>query len=587
MTLITLRSERVKDATVWLETSRRSEERSHTEFCPFASAVAAQEPDEEEKAQPNIFKRAWLRMSKRRKRPQDRRGRTRSDPSIGRRRALQARREVPDAARSQSASELDVDDAAIAGAAKPPLPGYENINVKSPGFDNVPKKGANGYENLPEKGTNGYENLPEIGTNGYENLPVSATPEGYEVMSGSAERRVTPAGYEVMSPVEGTKSMQRFIFSKQKSQERKRSGGKSERDEVAKGENEEVHLRGGGQSSAEQSGARNAGGGTGSSAEARMDTNHDMEATEGKLDSDESPQRNSNGERRKISANRDASFDADDVFVSTPQDEERKGGNARKVSSDGPRSPERKTFSNGAVPMATDAGVDAPSARTPRGFRRPPPEVKIQNLPINDDPHPYVNSPPKTAEYVNLQGDQSGRSKSNAAARQRSQTATMQSRAAGSKLSPYAMYDSTDDSIYHSVESLMPSSFPGYQNISNDPSRCRSFENISGHHYTNVEGAPSYQNISKLTVDQSYVNLPSRRRLAGNLNYIQLAGTDAPGGIGLSPLTIDSSSAGKSVAKSSSDYTWIDEQKTTLLKKTAKMHSDARKENVRRSVPKK
>ena len=144
-----------------------------------------------------------------------------------------------------------------------------------------------------------------------------------------------------------------------------------------------------------------------------------------------------------------------------------------------------------------------------------------------------------------------------------------------SKLNPYAMYDGNDDSIYHSVESLMPS-HPGYLNVrADDPSRSHSFENIAGHSYANVAGRqPSYQNIGH--VDRSYVNMMSLP-YQGNLNYVRIEGVDSPQAS--SPLSVNTS-------PKSSDYTWIDERKTKLLQDTAKLHSERRQENLPRVMKK-
>lgn len=209
----------------------------------------------------------------------------------------------------------------------------------------------------------------------------------------------------------------------------------------------------------------------------------------------------------------------------------------------------------------------ATSVSTRRGLKNPP----RLNLPptstAGSAEHLYVNSP-KIVDYVNVQGGRPN------ASRTRSKTGNQPG--SKSKLNPYAMYDGNDDSIYHSVESLMPS-HPGYQNVlGDDPARCHSFENIAGHSYANVAGAqPSYQNIGH--VDRSYVNVMSRPH-QGNLNYIRLAGVDS--GHAPSPLPITSTSP------KSSDYTWIDERKTKLLQDTAKMHSERRQENLPRVMKK-
>ena len=207
------------------------------------------------------------------------------------------------------------------------------------------------------------------------------------------------------------------------------------------------------------------------------------------------------------------------------------------------------------------------SVSTRRGMKNPPRLNLPSTSTAGSAEHLYVNSP-KIVDYVNVQGSKAG------GLRSRSKTSSQSGNR--SKLNPYAMYDGNDDSIYHSVESLMPS-HPGYQNVfADDPSRSHSFENIAGHSYANVSGAqPSYQNIGHF--DRSYVNVLSRPQ-QGNLNYIRIGGTDsshAP-----SPLPITSTSP------KSSDYTWIDERKTKLLQDTAKMHSEKRQENLPRMMKK-
>lgn len=196
-----------------------------------------------------------------------------------------------------------------------------------------------------------------------------------------------------------------------------------------------------------------------------------------------------------------------------------------------------------------------------RGLKAPPMLNLSPSSTVGSAEHLYVNSP-KTVEYVNIQGGRPG------AFRPRNKSST-------SKLNPYAMYDGNDDSIYHSVESLMPS-HPGYLNVrADDPSRSHSFENIAGHSYANVTGRqPSYQNIGH--VDRSYVNMMSMP-YQGNLNYVRIEGVDSPQAS--CPLSVNTS-------PKSSDYTWIDERKTKLLQDTAKLHSERRQENLPRVMKK-
>ena len=217
----------------------------------------------------------------------------------------------------------------------------------------------------------------------------------------------------------------------------------------------------------------------------------------------------------------------------------------------------------------------SPSVSSRRGVKTPPHLLLSQTSAIDGTSaeHLYVNSPTKKADYVNVQGNRLSPN----ASRTRSKTTNLGAKSSGSrnKTNQYAIYDGNDDSIYHSVESLMPS-HPGYQNIgADDASRSHSFENIAGHSYANVGITipSSYKNLGA-----SYVNVPSRPN-HGNLNYVRLAGVKehVP-----SPLATTSPKS----AKPSSDYTWIDERKTQLLKDTARMHSDLRRENLPRVMKK-
>lgn len=219
-----------------------------------------------------------------------------------------------------------------------------------------------------------------------------------------------------------------------------------------------------------------------------------------------------------------------------------------------------------------------------RGMRKPPPEIVLPND-IQSPENPYVNSPPlKTVDYVNIPG--SGIRGLTNGVRNRSKTTN---NGKSKKLNPYEKYDGNDDSIYHSVESLLPGN-PAYQNIRAESNRSHSFDNIPGHSYTNLPGhgmnGQTYQNIGPQG-QQAYVNVTPRRKRfqknhnPHNLNYIQVEGTDGFPGASGPPIFSAPPEQQNSPAKSpSSEYTWIDESRTRLLKETARMHSDLRKENL-------
>lgn len=223
-----------------------------------------------------------------------------------------------------------------------------------------------------------------------------------------------------------------------------------------------------------------------------------------------------------------------------------------------------------------------------RGMRKPPPDIVLSPNDMSSPENPYVNSPPlvKSVDYVNIPGSNS-RGFSNGI-RNRSKTANS-GKSSKKLLNPYEKYDGNDDSIYHSVESLLPGN-PAYQNIRAESNRSHSFDNIHGHAYTNLPGhamnGQTYQNIGP--PGQTYVNVtPSRRKRfqknenAHQLNYIQVEGTDGiPGLSGQPSFSTPAVEQQKSATSPSSEYTWIDESRTRLLKETARMHSDLRKENL-------
>lgn len=274
-----------------------------------------------------------------------------------------------------------------------------------------------------------------------------------------------------------------------------------------------------------------------------------------------------------INNHKEGLINGDDVFETVAE------GNKRNRSGTNEKPAQNADYVNGDISVKNKDKTSADekqtngkstSVSTRRGMKNPPTLSFPPTSTVGSAEHLYVNSP-KIVDYVNVKGGRPG-------AARRGKSGASKSPGSKSKLNPYAMYDGNDDSIYHSVESLMPS-HPGYQNVFNDdPSRSHSFENIAGHSYANVMGAhPSYQNIGH--IDRSYVNVMSRPH-QGDLNYIRLEGVDSPHAT--SPLA---STSPKS-AKPSSDYTWIDERKTRLLQDTAKMHSERRQENLPRVMKK-
>lgn len=226
------------------------------------------------------------------------------------------------------------------------------------------------------------------------------------------------------------------------------------------------------------------------------------------------------------------------------------------------------------------------SNKSRRGMRKPPPDIVLSSDSTSPE-SPYVNSPPiKTVDYVNIPGSGS-RGYANGV-RNRSKTTNA---GKSNKLNPYEKYDGNDDSIYHSVESLLPGN-PAYQNIRAESNRCHSYDNIPGHSYTNLPGhfvnGQTYQNIAGPPGQQAYVNVtPSRKsRFQRNknthqLNYIQVEGTDGfPSASGPPVFSAPPEQQNSPAKTPSSEYTWIDESRTRLLKETARMHSDLRKENL-------
>lgn len=437
-------------------------------------------------------------------------------------------------------------------------------------------------------------------------------PPGYQNVAG-----VTPEGYEVMNPgddqpLNGRKSSGTNGFARKESAGQRKSdvahdqpdggqAGELEGYVVVEGRDEELleKIRTNSYGKDNRTSRGSESGRTKSSASEKRQSDRteengviqEEEECEGekKKMAETEEQRLSNGEvqchivvttteeidEERTNHNKETLMNGDGVFDTVAE------GNQRGRSDTNEKAAKNADYVNGDITQNKDnikadekqANGKSSSVSTRRGMKNPP----ILSLPptttVGSAEHLYVNSP-KIVDYVNVKGGRAG-----PGARSRGFSSASKAQSGGkSKLNPYAMYDGNDDSIYHSVESLMPS-HPGYQNVfADDPSRSHSFENIAGHSYANVAGAhPSYQNIGHM--DRSYVNVMSRPH-QGNLNYIRLEGVDSPHAP--SPLV---STSPKS-AKPSSDYTWIDERKTRLLQDTAKMHSERRQENLPRVMKK-
>lgn len=437
-------------------------------------------------------------------------------------------------------------------------------------------------------------------------------PPGYENIAG-----VTPEGYEVMTPgddqvLSGRKSSGTYGPARKESSGQRKSdavqdqtdgghAGEVEGYVVVEGHDEEllekirtnsyakeVRTSRGSESGRKKSSA---------SEKRQSDRVEENGVIQEEKEGEEEERKNSETERQRLSNGAvqcqivvTATKETDEENVNSPKESLANGddvfdtiaeGNKRNRSSTNEKAAKNTDYVNGDITTQSKDKFNAdekqtnnksPSVSTRRGMKNPPSLSLPPTSTVGSAEHLYVNSP-KIVDYVNVKGGRAG-----PGAVRRGKSGASKSPGSKSKLNPYAMYDGNDDSIYHSVESLMPS-HPGYQNVfSDDPSRSHSFENIAGHSYANVTGAhPSYQNIGHM--DRSYVNVMSRPH-QGNLNYIRLEGVDSPHVT--SPLV---STSPKS-AKPSSDYTWIDERKTRLLQDTAKMHSERRQENLPRVMKK-
>ena len=538
--------------------------------------------EEDNKPHPSFLRRAWLRMSgKRPRRGKAPRPRSRSMPSTSKKKA-------------------------------------ENTEVRSisPTGQGIPSVRRN--ESVPANmgaSRNHADSLSEVFMR--EEKPAASSPKspppGYQNIAG-----VTPEGYEVMNPgddypLNGRKSSGTNSFTRKESAGQRKSDAAHEQPDgtqtgelegyvVVEGRDEELleKIRTNSYAKDNRTSRGSEGGRIKSSASEKRQSDRteengvireeeECEAEEEKMSENEK-QRLSNGENQcqivvttteeideeRTKHDKDALMNGDDVFDTVAKEHQRSRSNTNEKAA------KNTDYVNGDITQNKDnleASEKQPNGKsssvsTRRGMRIPPNLSLPPTTTIGSAEHLYVNSP-KVVDYVNVKGGRAGPG----SARSRVLSSATKTQSGGkSKLNPYAMYDGNDDSIYHSVESLMPS-HPGYQNVfADDPSRSHSFENIAGHSYANVAGGhPSYQNIGHM--DRSYVNVMSKPH-QGNLNYIRLEGVDSPHAP--SPLVNTSPKS----AKPSSDYTWIDERKTKLLKDTAKMHSERRQENLPRVMKK-
>lgn len=489
----------------------------------------------------------------------------------------------------------------------------ENTEQRSPTEQHKPTVRRN--ESVPSyigAGRDHTDSFNEVFLNDEKTAVASPTspPPGYQNIPG-----ITPEGYQVMDPSDdaafkGRKSSGGYGPPRKESEGKRRSGSENDKVDgaqagdgegyvVVEGRDEELLEKIRTNSYAQEkrdsynrTSRGSEGGRTKSSASEKRQSDqvvNDVIREEEREDevskkSETEKQRSSNGEvqceivvtpsnetdEEKLNNGKEAMTNGVDVFLATAE-----GKKTLTLSNTSENAAKNPDYVNGDITQNNEKHMNgmSGSVSTRRGMKNPPSLSLPPTSTVGSAEHLYVNSP-KIVDYVNVKG---GRPSPGGRSRAKS-GATKTGAGSKSKLNPYAIYDGNDDSIYHSVESLMPP-HPGYQNVFNDdPSRCHSFENIAGHSYANVMGRhPSYQNIGHM--DRSYVNVMSRYN-QGNLNYIKLEGVDSSHAI--SPLA---STSPKS-AKPSSDYTWIDERKTRLLKDTAKMHSERRQENLPRVMKK-
>ncbi|XP_022804318.1 uncharacterized protein LOC111341591 [Stylophora pistillata] len=534
---------------------------------------------EEDGSRPGFLRRAWLRMSGKRSPKKGKAPRPRS-------------MSMPSSSQGKKNKAVGTEQKSPIEAEKPLVRRNESVPSDIGG-------GRDHTDSFNEVFLNNEKTSvvsPKIPPPGYQNIP-GVTPEGYQVME--------PADDEAFK---GRKSSGVSATSRKKSQGKRQSGPENGKvDEVegyveVDGRDEELlekirtnsyakEKRG---DSVERTSRGSDGGRTKSSASEKRQSdkvaNSVIKEEEGEEEvrkkSEIENQRASKGlaqcqiivtpsnetDEEKLKNGSEETANIDDVFL--PE-----GIKTVRVTSDNAdKNPDYVNGDitlNGASVKAVEKHVNGTSGSvsTRRGMKTPPSLSLQPTSTAGSAEHLYVNSP-KIVDYVNVKG-----ARTSPGGRSRVKTGVAKTGTSSkSRLNPYAIYDGNDDSIYHSVESLMPS-HPGYQNVMNsDPSRSHSFENIAGHSYANVMGGhPSYQNIGHR--DRMYVNVMSQQN-QGNLNYIKLEGVDSSHGS--SPFA---STSPKS-AKPSSDYTWIDERKTKLLADTAKLHSERRQENLPRVMKK-
>lgn len=506
----------------------------------------------ETQAQPGFLKRAWLRMSKKHTKGKAHRIRSQSLPSTtrGQKKSEQTSPQSPQDVLSFRRNESmpnflgrtsNTDD--VFEPAKSPPPGYENVVGVTP----------EGYEvMIPEttetrRGTCGSGAFSPT-RNGSEGRGIGNTvvdgkdsgdTEGYVVLEGRDEELLEKLRKDSCAKGTGKKEdspesrNDKIVSSSPTTEMTERRDEGNDIPEDSDCEKQEGKLP-----ETEKPGLTN------------VDVHCEIVVTP----SDANGEQISKGEGTIMNGHRDITENITESNSETKSNRRNTNERVTTINAD---------YVNGDITQKNRNGKDMKSpmssVSTRRGLKTPPMLNLTPASTVGSAEHLYVNSP-KIVEYVNVQGARPSRPRN---------------KSSSSKLNPYAMYDGNDDSIYHSVESLMPS-HPGYQNVlGDDPSRSHSFENIVGHSYANVSGRqPSYQNIGQ--VDRSYVNMMSMP-YQGNLNYVKIAGVDSPQAS--SPLPT-------STSPKSSDYTWIDERKTKLLQDTAKLHSERRQENLPRVMKK-
>ena len=542
----------------------------------FADTNQPGTSEEDDTLQPSFLRRAWLRMSgKRPRKGKAPRPRSRSMPSTSKKKAentaLRSPTEgIPSVRRNESvpsnmgasrnpANSLNEvflgEEKPATSSPKSPPPGYQNIAGVTPeGYEVMNPGDDYPLDGRKSSGTNSFARKESAGQRKSDtacdqpNGTQASELEGYVVVEGRDE--------ELLEKIRTNSYARDNRTSRGSESGRIKSSASDKRQSDRTGENGVI------QEEVEHEGEQK-----------KMSENEDQRLSNGEVQCHIVVTTTEDIDEERTNHDKDALMNGDDVFDTVAKE------NQRSRSSTNEKAAKNADCVNGNITQNKDnikadekqANGDPKSVSTRRGMKNPPSLSLPPTTTIGSAEHLYVNSP-KIVDYVNVKGSRGGPGSA------RSRGASKAQSGGKSKLNPYAMYDGNDDSIYHSVESLMPS-HPGYQNVlADDPSRSHSFENIAGHSYANVAGAhPSYQNIGHM--DRSYVNVMSKPH-QGNLNYIKLEGVDSPHAPSLLVNTSPKS------AKPSSDYTWIDERKTRLLKDTAKMHSERRQENLPRVMKK-